>query len=81
MPQGQYPAVAFAAAAAAAAAATAAAAAATVNRTGDISDHSNTCLACSVVDFGPGWYNLSYAFGAQQKYNAPGKSPALCAEF
>ena len=37
MPQGQYPAVAFAAAAA-----TAAAAAATVNRTGDVSDHSIT---------------------------------------
>ena len=36
---------------------------------------------CSVVDFGPGWYNLSDAFGAQRKYNAPGKSPPLCAEF
>ncbi|KAL3131686.1 hypothetical protein ABBQ38_007978 [Trebouxia sp. C0009 RCD-2024] len=35
----------------------------------------------SVVDFGPGWYNLSDAFGAQRKYNAPGKSPPLCAEF
>ncbi|DBB15766.1 TPA: hypothetical protein ACH3X3_003968 [Trebouxia sp. C0006] len=35
----------------------------------------------SVVDFGPGWYNLSDAFGAQRKYNPPGKSPALCSEF
>ncbi|KAL0019729.1 hypothetical protein WJX77_006458 [Trebouxia sp. C0004] len=35
----------------------------------------------SVVDFGPGWYNLSDAFGAQSKYNPPGKSPALCSEF
>lgn len=35
----------------------------------------------SVVDFGPAWYNLTYAFGAQTSYNAPGKSPALCAEF
>jgi len=38
-------------------------------------------VMCSVVDFGPGWYNLSDAFGAQRKYNPPGKSPALCSEF
>jgi len=38
-------------------------------------------VVCSVVDFGPGWYNLSDAFGAQRKYNPPGKSPALCSEF
>ncbi len=38
--------------------------------------------ACSTVDFGPGWYNLSYAFGKQQALmNAPGKRAPLNSEY
>jgi len=34
------------------------------------------------VDFGLGWYNLSYAFGQQQALmNAPGKRAPLNSEY
>ncbi|KAK9787022.1 hypothetical protein WJX73_010761 [Symbiochloris irregularis] len=35
----------------------------------------------TAVDFGPGWYDLDYAFGQQRKMNAPGKSAPMCTEF
>ncbi|KAK9826432.1 hypothetical protein WJX81_005107 [Elliptochloris bilobata] len=36
----------------------------------------------STVDFGPGWYNLSYAFGQQQALmNAPGRRAPLNSEY
>lgn len=38
-------------------------------------------LGCSVVDFGPNWFDPKDAFNAQKFYNPPGKSPPLCSEF
>jgi beta-galactosidase len=35
----------------------------------------------TAVDFGPGWFDPVNAYKAQQRMNAPGKSPPICTEF